>query len=117
MLLKNNEDNLIKLHNIIADYYYNLGRKFIIYEHNILSESDSIGYYVRWLLDRKYVFEYRVTEDRNMMLSVVSMAIWSHFFIAHDFWDYDNAERFSLSVDEYAILKNLKLIDEFIEDK
>lgn len=52
-----------------------------------------------------------------MMLSVVSMAIWSHFFIAHDFWDYDNAERFSLSVDEYAILKNLKLIDEFTEDK
>lgn len=114
MLLKSDKDDLSKLHNIITNYYYNLGRKFIIYEHEISNEFNDNDYYVRWLLDRKYVFEYRITEDRGMALSIVSKAIGPKFFTPYDFWDYDNAERFNMNVDEISILNNLKLIDEFI---
>lgn len=116
MQLKNNDNNLRDLHNIITDYYYKLDRIFLIYEHDLLLENDTNGYYVRWLLDRKHVFEYKVIEDRGMQLSIISKAIGPNFFSTYDFMSYDNAERFSLSVDKISILRNLKLLDEFIFD-
>lgn len=115
MPLKNNQLNLINLHNIITEYYFKLGRDFLIYENKNVDDINSNDYYVRWLLDKKRVFEYRITRDRGIDLSIVSMAIGPHFFSVHDFWDYTNGERFRLSIDRESILANLILLDEFIE--
>jgi hypothetical protein len=72
------------------------------------------GYFIRFLLDAKYVVEYRIGRDRNFFLSIPSLAIGPHYFPPCDFWDYANSQRFTLEASTEAIVHNLKILDEFL---
>jgi hypothetical protein len=104
------------LFNTVTSFYReNGGRKIIVFEEQYPSENLDSGYFVRYLLDRRHVVEYRITNDRDLFLSILSLAIGPHYFPPMDFWDYENSQRFSLEASTEAILYNLKLLDEFLE--
>ncbi|MCJ8146549.1 hypothetical protein MKI79_06490 [Acinetobacter sp. A3.8] len=110
MSLNSEHQNLWELNNIISKYYDSLNRVYAVFERRYTKdENDGYpGYFVRWLLDRKHVFEYRITEDREMLLSVISMGIGPAYFSVFEFWGYHNAERFRLGVGEEEIIHNYR---------
>lgn len=114
MLLKDDDQSFEVLYNTISSFYYNIDRQFLIFEHQRQANEVDSDYYVRFLLDRKHVLEYRITKDRGFLLSVVSLAIGPHYFIPADFWDYENSRRFKLESSTEAVVFNLKLVDEFL---
>lgn len=114
MQLKNNASSAEALFNSVSTFYFDGGRKCVIFENTLPNESVETDYFVRFLLDRKYVVEYRIASDRGRFLSVVSLAIGPEYFSPGDFWDYENAQRFDLEASTDAIPYNLKLLDEFL---
>lgn len=87
----------------------------VIFEEEYPDKDIDSGYFVRYLLDAKHVIEYRITNDRNFFLSIVSLAIGPHYFSPADFCDYENSQRFSLEASTEAIVHNLNLLDEFLK--
>lgn len=115
MLLKNDENNFSEPFNTFTAFYADtVAPKFLIFENQLPSEDSGAGYFVRYLLDRRHVFEYRVERDRGYFLSTLSLAISPHYFPSEDFWSYDNSQRFKLEASTEAIVHNLKLLDEFL---
>lgn len=115
MLLKNDDHSFGLLFNTIGNYYEKNGNRVVKRFENEKPSSDvDTGYFVRFLLERKYVVEYRIVQDRGIFLSVPSLAIGPHYFMPSDFWDYQNFERFKLEASTEAIEHNLKLLDEFL---
>lgn len=114
MQLKNEINSLDPLYNTVAEYYSDRGRRCLIFDAVLPGESVDSGFYIRFLLDRKHVLEYRMERERGFFLSVVSLAIGPHYFTPGDFWDYENSQRFNLDASTEAIEQNLKLLDEFL---
>jgi hypothetical protein len=111
--LKNNLSSSDALYNYVSTFYFDLGRKCVIFEHELPSDDVESGYFIRFLLDRRHVIEYKIAVDRGLLLSIVSLAIGPQYFTPGDFWDYKNAQRFSLEASTDAVDCNLKLLDEF----
>jgi hypothetical protein len=115
VLLKNDMQSFDFLFNKISEYYEICkNRKIVIFEERHPSNDVESDYFVRFLLDRKNVVEYRVSFDRGFLVAIVSLAIGPHYFSPGDFWDYENSQRFSLEPSTEAIGFNLKLLDEFL---
>jgi hypothetical protein len=115
--LKNDMGSFDLLFNTASSYYREHGdRQIIIFEEQYPSDDSERGYFIRYLLSKKHVVEYRVNSDRGFLLSIVSIAIGPHYFSPGDFWDYKNSQRFSLEASTEAIVQNLKLLDEFLEN-
>lgn len=115
MQLKNEAESFDLLFNTVSSYYRKYGnRQIVIFEEKYPSDDFEFGYFVRYLLDKKHVVEYRVKSDRGLLLSIVSIAIGPHYFSPGDFWNYENSQRFSLEASTEAIDHNLKLLDEFL---
>lgn len=118
MLLKNDGASFDALFNAINAFYSEIGnRTVLIFEEQLPSENSETGYFVRFLLDRKQVIEYRIATDRGFFLSILSLAIGPHYFIPGEFWNYEDAQRFSLEPSTEAVVHNLKLLDEFFESR
>lgn len=115
MQLKNEMYSFDMLFNSISLFYDDNERKLLIFEQKFPTEDADEGYYVRYLLDRKHVIQYRIVQDRGFFLSILSLAIGPHYFDPADFWDYENSERFKLEASTEAIVHNLKLLDEFLK--
>lgn len=115
MQLKNDMASFAELFNTISSFYQSVeNRRIVIFEEKYPSKDIESGYFVRYLLDAKHVVEYRIANDRNIFLSVPSLAIGPHYFIPGIFWDYENSQRFNLDASTEAIVHNLKLLDEFL---
>lgn len=115
MLLNNDLAGFSELFNTVTSFYTDFGaRRFLIFENQMPSEDSDEGYFVRYLLDRRHVCEYRVAHDRGCFLSILSLAIGPHYFPPEDFWSYDNSQRFRLEASTEAVLHNLGLLDEFL---
>lgn len=115
MLLKNDEQSFELLFNAIGDYYKKKGNRVAYRFENVKPNSDmDADYFVRFLLEKKHVVEYRITEDRGYFISVPSLAIGPHYFNPEEFWDYENSQRFTLEASTEGIERNLKLLDEFL---
>jgi hypothetical protein len=113
--LRNEMSSFYELFNTVASFYQKSeGRDIVIFEEKYPSEDMDLGYFIRFLLDRKHVVEYRIANDRNIFLSILSLGIGPHYFASVDFWDYENSQRFSLDASTEAIVHNLKLLDEFL---
>jgi hypothetical protein len=113
--LKNEMRSFDMLFNAVSSFYQkNEDRKILIFDEKFPSEDTDSGYFIRYLLDRKHVVEYRIVNDRGFFLSILSLAIGPHYFPPADFWDYENSQRFSLEASTEAIENNLKLLDEFL---
>jgi len=104
-----------ELYNTIVRHYSDQNREYTIFDQNDgEAEGDS---YVRFLIDRKHVIEYRITVDRGMDLAIPSVAIGPHYFPPVDYWDYRNSQRFSLSPDIEALKHNLSVLDDFLRTR
>ena len=115
MRLKNDMSGFAELFNTVSSFYQQTeGRRVIIFEEKYPGEDVVSDYFVRYLLDAKNVVEYRIANDRNVFLSVLSLAIGPHYFIPGAFWDYENSQRFNLDASTEAIVHNLTLLDEFL---
>lgn len=115
MQLKNEMNSFELLFNTVSSFYQQFEkRRFLIFEEKFPSEDIDSGYFIRYLLDAKHVVEYRITSDRNLFISIPSLAIGPHYFSPMEFWDYQNSQRFSLEASTEAIAHNLKLLDEFL---
>jgi hypothetical protein len=113
--LKNEMNSFNSLFNTVSLSYHDNDRVILIFEQEFPNENVDSGYFIRFLLDRKHVVEYRIAKDRGFFLSILSLAIGPHYFTPADFWDYENSQRFSLEASTEAIVHNLKLLDEFLE--
>jgi hypothetical protein len=113
--LKNEIESFNELFNTVSLLYSGNGRKALIFESKFPDEDEDVGYFVRFLLDRKHVVEYRIAKDRGFFLSILSMAIGPHYFTVADVFDYDSLQRFELAASTEAVIHNLKLLDEFLE--
>ncbi len=110
MQSNNNSENSSILYNAVIDFYRDANRSVLIFEE----ESCNEGFLVRFLVDKKYVFEYKICIDREVKIAIPSLAIGPHFFSPGEFWDYENSQRFTLEPTIEGLQKNLKLMDEFI---
>ncbi len=116
MQLKNEKASFDLLFNTVSAFYQKSGtRNIVIFEEKPPSEDLDEGYFIRYLLDKTYVIEYRIANDRGYFLSILSLAIGPHYFPPGDFWDYKNSQRFNLEASTEAILHNLALLDEFLK--
>ncbi|MED5596344.1 hypothetical protein [Janthinobacterium sp. P210006] len=114
MLLKNNEESFEFLFNAIGDYYEKNGNREVYRFENVRPVGvEGEDYYVRYLLERKHVVEYRIAQDRGGFIAIPSLAIGPHYFNPGEFWDYKNSRRFTLEASIEGIEHNLKLLDEF----
>ena len=103
------------LFNTITSFYQgSKGRVILIFDEGFPNDDILSGYFIRFLLDRKHVVEYRVANDRNMSLSVLTLAIGPQYFSPVDFWNYENSKKFSLEASTEAVVHNLRLLDEFL---
>jgi hypothetical protein len=66
-----------------------------------------------FLVDRKFVVNYSIGYDRNILVGAINLGIGPKFFTPADFWSYQNFERFRMTVDVESIEINLRLLDEF----
>jgi hypothetical protein len=66
------------------------------------------------LLDKKHVFIYSIGSERGIAIGGIALAIGPHYFTPANFWDYENAKRFSIESSTEAVEKNLRLLDEFL---
>jgi hypothetical protein len=113
--LKNDITSFDSLFNAVSYFYRgDESRIILIFEEKYPDKDTDSEYFVRFLLDRKHVVEYRITNDRGLFLSILSLAIGPHYFPPTDFWDYENSQRFNLEASTEAIVHNLKLLDEFL---
>jgi hypothetical protein len=113
--LKNEMHSFDMLFNAVSSFYRgDQSRRVLIFEEKYPDKDDDSGYFVRFLLDRKHVVEYRVANDRGLFLSILSLAIGPHYFPPTDFWDYENSQRFNLEASTEAIVHNLELLEEFL---
>ncbi|WP_157900234.1 hypothetical protein [Rhodoferax koreensis] len=116
MLLKNDEKSFELLFNTIGDYYEKNGnRTAYIFENLKPGNNIEAGYFVRFLLEKKHILEYRIVQDRGFFIAIPSFAIGPHYFSPGEFWDYKNSQRFTLEASTEGIEQNLKLLDEFLE--
>jgi hypothetical protein len=109
----NDSNSLSTLYNSIIDYYYDAGRSVLIFEKTEPFSEQELNYFVRFLVDKKHVMEYRICTDRGISIAIPSLAIGPHFFSPGEFWDYENSQRFTLEPTVDGLKKNLKLMDEF----
>lgn len=115
MILNNDNQSVDMLFNTIMNFYRTNGnREVLIFESSEIRDNYEIGYFVRFLLEKKYVIEYKISSDRGYLLSILSLAIGPHFFTPGEFWDYKNSQRFMLEASTEAIELNLSLLDEFL---
>lgn len=115
VLLRNDQPSFGLLFNTIGDYYEKNGDRTVYRFENVRPGNDiEANYFVRFLLEKKHVLEYRIVQDRGLFLSVASLAIGPHYFRPAEFWDYKNSERFTLEASTEGIEINLKLLDEFL---
>lgn len=117
MQLKNDMDSFAALFNTVSLFYHDDRRNVLVFEQQSPTKDLDVGYFVRYLLDRKHVVEYRIANDRGFFLSILSLAIGPHYFNPGDFWDYENSERFKLEASTEAIVYNLTLLDEFLRSR
>lgn len=113
MQLKNEITDFNVLFNTVTRFYHGDDRKILIFDKKFPDDDVDSGYFIRYLLDRKQVVEYRISKDRGFFLSILSVAIGPHYFTPADFWDYQNSQRFKLEASTDAIVHNLRLLDEF----
>jgi hypothetical protein len=105
---------LSELFNAISSYYAERRRVFTIFDNASMSGEPPTGYYVRFLLERKFVVEYKFESDRDTLVGTVSLGIGPAYFMPADFWNYENSQRFSLDESTEAIRHNLGVLDEFL---
>lgn len=112
MQLKNDLISKNNLDEIICEYYRRVGGRSA---SNFLRTEDEkcLGYDTYFLVDRRHVIRYGISEDRGTWLGAVSLAIGPHYFGAADFWSYENFRRFTLEASTEGVVKNLALLDEF----
>jgi hypothetical protein len=77
-------------------------------------DNMEFGYFLRFLLDKRHVIECRIEKDRGLFIAIPSIAIGPHYFSPGQFWDYENAQRFTLEATTEGIDHNLRLLDEFL---
>src|SRR5450830_365070 len=111
VLLENDIGVVSDLFNTISSYYIANGRVFVIFDNAQISDELSLGYYVRFLVDRRCVVEYKFERDRQMLIGTVSLGIGPAYFPPANFWDYENSKRFSLEASIEAINLNLAVLD------
>lgn len=49
-----------------------------------------------------------------MYVGGVQLAIGPHYFSPADFWSYEASQRFTLEASMEGVIKNLRLLDEFL---
>lgn len=113
MQLKSEMDSFSLLFNSVSKYYEDDEREVLIFEKKFPEEKCDSDYFVRFLVEKKHVVEYRISKDRGLFLSIVSVAIGPHYFVPNEYWDYKNSQRFFLEASTEAITRNLEILDEF----
>lgn len=110
MLLRNDIDGRNELRQIIFKHHQEKGLPATIFW-----ESEEYGFFnIYFLISRKYVAHYGISEDRSTAIGGVQLAIGPHYFSPEDFWGYEPAQRFSIETDDGAVKRNLCLLDEFL---
>ena len=113
MQLKNDINSHNLLDETIFNYYQKNGNRHLSnFLHTEDSECNAFDTY--FLIDRKHVIRYGISQDREFWLAAVSLAIGPHYFGASDFWSYENSDRFTLEATTEGVEHNLKLLDEFL---
>src|ERR1051325_10232828 len=112
--LKNDLESFDALFNTVSDYYEKNNRSCVIFETNFLGGDMEPSYFIRFLVDRKNVIEYKVAQDRGMLLSILSLGIGPHYFTPADFWNYEKSKLFKMEASTDAIFFNLSLLDNFL---
>ncbi|WP_284306498.1 hypothetical protein [Hydrogenophaga electricum] len=113
-LLSSDEAGLLLLIQTVNSYYKTQSnRVFHIFENNF-SSNPVEGYGLKFLLDRRHVIEYKVFEDRRLLLGVVTLAIGPCYFLPEQFSDPEISSKFTLEPTVSGVIKNLVSLDEFL---
>lgn len=110
MQLRNDVDGRNALRETIYGYYKKNGDRPSV---NFRDSEEDGFFYTYFLFDRKHVIRYSLGEDRHVCIGGLCLAIGPHYFRPSEFWDYENDRRFSMEASPEAVVRNLKLLDEF----
>ena len=113
MQLKNDLNGRNLLDDVIRSYFKESGGREA---HRFLhSKNEEWGWhYTHYLISRKHVIRYGIGEDRGGCVGGVELAIGPHYFGPADFWSYEASQRFTLEASTEGVIKNLRLLDEFL---
>lgn len=110
--LRNDEASWFELNRVISSYYAKQERHMVAFRAGKISSSESLEFC--FLIDRKHVIKYVISHDRGCFLGGIFLGVGPEYFGPADFWSYKNSERFTLDTDAHAVVKNLRLLDEFL---
>jgi hypothetical protein len=111
LLLKNDDHGWNELRNSVLSHYKQCAVQISFFTPED-QHSDDLKIY--FLIDRRYVVRYLIGLDRGMYLGTLQLAIGPHYFGPADFWSYEASQRFTLEASTEGVLKNLRLLDEFL---
>ena len=112
MQLKNDSDSWNRLSRTIESYYEDQERCVSIFSAPLPKGDESLEFC--FLVSRKHVVKYIIGLDRGDYLGVLQLGIGPHYFSPTDFWSYENSTRFTIEASTEGVLKNLRLLDEFL---
>lgn len=110
--LENDEQSFFNLLELIRSYYERQGRYVRFLSHTPPTSLED--YEAEFLLDRKHVVRYMVGRDRGINTAGVALAIGPYYFGPADFWSYEASQRFTMEATSEGVLRNLRLLDEFL---
>lgn len=95
----------------VLKYYKALGRDA---RYFLESKDDEWGWVnLHFLIDKRHVIRYGFGLDRDVLLGGIALGIGPHYFGPDSFWSYDDSLKFSNSLDEESVFRNLRLMDDF----
>jgi hypothetical protein len=115
VLLKNDQESLSILWNILSNYYNSISIRAYIFNEHV--KPDGSGISVSFLVDRKWVVKYDVINDVHAgfdrWVGGLHLSIGGFFFGPGQFWSEEKSMNFLLEPDEKSIIQNLMLLDDF----
>lgn len=117
MQLEDNMDGFARLSEEIQRFYLDQPHRTIYIFDNKAPEKSSGDCYLRFLIDRKHVVEYRLCRDRGVVLGVISLAIGPQYFLPIHFLDVETAKRFTIEPTTSGVVKNLQALDECLQGR
>lgn len=95
----------------VLKYYRARGREA---RYFLESKDEEWGWVnLHFLIDRRHVVRYGFGIDRDILRGGISLGIGPHYFGPDSFWSYEDSLKFSHTLDDDSVFRNLRLMDEF----
>ena len=106
-------------YNIITKHYVDKRIDVDIFDSNFPSDIKTEAHFLRFLVDRRHVVEYKIHWELPMgvLFPTFSVAVGPAYFYVGLLWPKDSLNKFSLEVDKVNLKRNLNALDELILDE